>query len=98
MKRWIWIPVVIILAGIAITIRAFSIGVTHRADVAATPDMVKRGAYLVQAADCISCHTAAGGQPSSSGGQRSRKPPGCDHVCCFAQHRGGPRTVASASG
>ncbi|MGH8217287.1 MAG: cytochrome c [Steroidobacteraceae bacterium] len=63
MKRWIWIPVVIILAGIAVTIRAFSIGVTHRADVPATADMVKRGAYLVQAGDCISCHTTAGGQP-----------------------------------
>ena len=67
MKRWIWIPVVIVLAGVAVTIRAFSIGVTHRADVPATPDMVKRGAYLVQAADCISCHTAAGGEAYAGG-------------------------------
>jgi mono/diheme cytochrome c family protein len=67
MKRWVWIPVVIIIAGSAVTIRAFSIGVTHRADVPATPDMVKRGAYLVQAADCISCHTTAGGEPFAGG-------------------------------
>src|SRR6185312_11091573 len=67
MKRWIWIPVVIVLAGIAITIRAFSMGVTHRADVPATPDMVKRGAYLVQAADCISCHTKEGGEAFAGG-------------------------------
>jgi mono/diheme cytochrome c family protein len=67
MKRWIWIPVIIILAGIVVTIRAFSIGVTHRPDVPATADMVKRGAYLVQAADCISCHTAAGGEAFAGG-------------------------------
>jgi len=67
MKRWIWIPVIIILAGIVITIRAFSIGVTHRPDVPATADAVKRGAYLVQAADCISCHTASGGESFAGG-------------------------------
>jgi mono/diheme cytochrome c family protein len=67
MKRWIWIPVIIILAGIVVTIRAFSIGVTHRADVPATADVVKRGAYLVQAADCISCHTTVGGEPFAGG-------------------------------
>src|SRR5436190_22718562 len=27
-----------------------------------------------------------------------KEPVGCDHVCRFAYHRGGPRTVASASG
>jgi mono/diheme cytochrome c family protein len=67
MKRWIWIPVVIILAGIVVTIRAFSVGVTHRADVPATADMVKRGAYLVQAADCISCHTTPGREAFAGG-------------------------------
>lgn len=67
MKRWIWIPAVIVLAGIAVTIRAFSIGITHRPDVPATADMVKRGAYLVQAADCVSCHTRAGQEPFSGG-------------------------------
>ncbi len=40
MKRWIWIPVIIVLAGIAVTVRAFSIGITHRPDVPATPAMV----------------------------------------------------------
>ncbi len=67
MKRWIWIPVVIVLAGIAVTIRAFSIGITHRPDMPATPDMVQRGAYLAQAADCISCHTRSGGEPFAGG-------------------------------
>ncbi len=68
MKRWIWmIPAIIILAGIAVTVRAFSIGVAHRPDVPVTPDMVKRGAYLVVAADCVSCHTRAGGEPFSGG-------------------------------
>ncbi|MGH8261015.1 MAG: c-type cytochrome, partial [Steroidobacteraceae bacterium] len=67
MKRWIWIPVVIVLAGIAVTIRAFSVGVTHHADVPATPDMVQRGAYLVQAADCVGCHTVPGGTPFAGG-------------------------------
>lgn len=67
MKRWIWLPVIIVLAGIAITVRAFSMGVAHRPDVTATPDMVKRGAYLVAAADCVSCHTAAGREPFSGG-------------------------------
>src|SRR5690348_11151472 len=67
MKRWIWIPVVIVLAGIAVTIRAFSIGVTHHPDVPVTPDMVKRGAYLVQAADCVGCHTTPGGVPFAGG-------------------------------
>ena len=41
--------------------------VEHRADVAATPDMVKRGEYLVQAADCVSCHTVPGNEPFAGG-------------------------------
>jgi mono/diheme cytochrome c family protein len=68
MKRWIWIPVVVVLAGIAVTIRAFSVGVTHRPDVAVTPEMVKRGEYLVTAADCVGCHTAPG-QTAFAGGR-----------------------------
>ncbi len=67
MKRWIWIPIVIILAGAFVTWRAFSMSVEHRPDVAATPDMVKRGEYLVLAADCVSCHTVAGQAPFSGG-------------------------------
>jgi mono/diheme cytochrome c family protein len=67
MKRWIWIPVVIIVAGALITWRAFSMSVAHRPDVAATPEMVKRGEYLVRAADCVSCHTASDQTPFSGG-------------------------------
>jgi len=67
MKRWIWIPIVIVLVGIAITWRAFSMGVAHHPDVAATPEMVKRGEYLVRAADCVSCHSAVGQAPFSGG-------------------------------
>jgi len=67
MRRWIWIPVVIIVAGVFITWRAFSMSVEHRPDVAATPDMVQRGEYLVRAGDCVSCHTTAGGQAFAGG-------------------------------
>jgi mono/diheme cytochrome c family protein len=67
MKRWIWIPVVIIVAGALITWRAFSVSVAHRADVPVTPEMVKRGEYLVRAADCVSCHTTADQAPFSGG-------------------------------
>jgi mono/diheme cytochrome c family protein len=67
MKRWIWIPVVIILAGAFVTWRAFSMSVPHRPDVPATPAMVTRGEYLVRAGDCVSCHTVAGQEPFSGG-------------------------------
>jgi mono/diheme cytochrome c family protein len=67
MKRWIWIPVVIVLAGVFVTWRAFSMSVAHRADVPATPEMVMRGEYLVRAADCVSCHTVSGHEPFSGG-------------------------------
>ncbi|MGH8226739.1 MAG: c-type cytochrome [Steroidobacteraceae bacterium] len=67
MKRWIWIPIVIILAGIAVTWRAFSMNVPHHPDVKATAAMVQRGAYLVRAADCVSCHTVPGHAPFSGG-------------------------------
>jgi mono/diheme cytochrome c family protein len=67
MKRWIWIPIVIVLAGVFVTWRAFSMNVAHRPDVAATAAMVARGAYLVRAADCVSCHTRPGQAPFSGG-------------------------------
>lgn len=68
MKRWIWLVVIIIvLGGALVTWRAFSMSVEHRPDVAATPDMVKRGEYLVQAGDCISCHTAPGNAAFAGG-------------------------------
>jgi mono/diheme cytochrome c family protein len=67
MKRWIWIPVVIIVAGVIVTWRAFSMSVPHRPDVPVTPEMVKRGEYLARAADCVSCHTTSGHEPFSGG-------------------------------
>ncbi len=67
MKRWIWIPIVIVLAGIVVTWLAFSMSVPHQPDVTATPAMVARGAYLVRAADCVSCHTVPGGAPFAGG-------------------------------
>jgi mono/diheme cytochrome c family protein len=66
-KRWIWALIVIVAIGVFVTWRAFSMSVPHRADVAATPEMVKRGEYLVQAGDCISCHTAAGHEAFAGG-------------------------------
>lgn len=67
MKRWIWIPIVIVVIGAAITWRAFSLSVEARPDVPATPEMVERGRYLVQAGDCVACHTAPGGEPFAGG-------------------------------
>ncbi len=67
MKRWIWVPILIVLAGVVVTWRAFTMSVPHRPDVAATPETVARGAYLVRAADCVSCHTVPGGTPFAGG-------------------------------
>ncbi|MDB5446510.1 MAG: cytochrome c [Phenylobacterium sp.] len=33
----------------------------------ATPELVQRGAYVATAADCVACHTAAGGVPYAGG-------------------------------
>ena len=35
---------------------------------AADADLVKRGEYLARAADCMACHTAAGGAPFAGRG------------------------------
>jgi mono/diheme cytochrome c family protein len=37
------------------------------ADVAPTPELIARGAYLVRAADCEPCHTVPGGKPFVGG-------------------------------
>ncbi len=37
------------------------------ADVAPTPELVARGAYLVKAADCAACHTVPGGKAFAGG-------------------------------
>jgi mono/diheme cytochrome c family protein len=37
--------------------------------IAAQPTQVQRGEYLARAGDCISCHTAPGGQPLAGGGR-----------------------------
>ena len=60
MRRWTWIPAVILAVAAVITWRAFSVSVVHRPDVAVTPEMVRRGEYLARAGDCVSCHTASG--------------------------------------
>lgn len=60
MKRALWVLIVLIAIGVLITWRAFSMSVPHHPDVAATPETIKRGEYLVQAGDCVSCHSAPG--------------------------------------
>lgn len=60
MKRLLWVLAVVVVVAVVITLLAFSRGVSHRADVAATPEMVQRGEALVRAGDCISCHTVPG--------------------------------------
>ncbi len=37
------------------------------ANVASTPELVARGHYLAQAADCTACHTTPGGEPFTGG-------------------------------
>ncbi len=37
--------------------------------LAAQPTQIQRGEYLARAGDCISCHTASGGQPFAGGGR-----------------------------
>jgi mono/diheme cytochrome c family protein len=61
------IGLVILAAGAFLTWRAFSQHVAHQADVTPTPELVARGAYLVRAADCVSCHTTAGGTAFAGG-------------------------------
>ncbi|KVR78978.1 c-type cytochrome [Burkholderia vietnamiensis] len=39
---------------------------THAAQ-SADADLVKRGAYLARAGDCVACHTASGGKPFAGG-------------------------------
>lgn len=67
MKRWIWIPVVIVVIGAFVSWRAFSADIESRPDVPVTPEMIERGRYLAVAADCIACHTAPGGEPFAGG-------------------------------
>jgi mono/diheme cytochrome c family protein len=59
-KRALWVLLLIIAIGVFITWRAFSMSVPHHPDVAATPETIKRGEYLVQAGDCVSCHSVPG--------------------------------------
>ena len=67
MKAWLIALVVVLLAAAVFAGRSLSMSVDHRADVAATPEMVTRGAYLTRAADCMVCHTRAGGAAYAGG-------------------------------
>jgi mono/diheme cytochrome c family protein len=46
---------------------AFIAGAAGRARAAANEQIVKQGEYLATAGDCVSCHTAPGGQPFAGG-------------------------------
>jgi len=35
--------------------------------LAASPELVQRGAYIARASDCVACHTAVGGKPYAGG-------------------------------
>jgi mono/diheme cytochrome c family protein len=67
MKRWLWILVLVLVVGAVISWRAFSMRVVHHPDITVTPELVQRGEYLARAGDCVSCHTAPGGQPFAGG-------------------------------
>ncbi len=71
--RWLKAVGVTVAAGIVIV----AAGVVWRlldrdpevsaADVPSTPELVARGHYLAQAADCTACHTVPGGAPFTGG-------------------------------
>ncbi|MFE8644933.1 c-type cytochrome [Sphingomonas sp. NCPPB 2930] len=65
------------LAVAAVALGALAFALAHRGeapppaaaagDAPASPDQVRRGAYLARAGDCIACHTTAGGRPFAGG-------------------------------
>ncbi|MEO7938613.1 MAG: cytochrome c [Burkholderiaceae bacterium] len=57
-RTWFQATLMLLLSALVLTCHA-----------AADPDsaLVKRGAYLTDAGDCVSCHTAKGGQPFAGG-------------------------------
>ena len=70
-----WLKAVGMIAAVVIVILAA--GIVWRlldrdpevsaADVPSTPELVARGRYLAQAADCAACHTVPGGEPLTGG-------------------------------
>lgn len=74
MKRSRWLAVIVVLAlavvGLAIVM---PLRIPAQSPPATSPD-VERGAYLVQAAGCISCHIGEGTVPALSGGQELHSP------------------------
>ncbi|HEY4173204.1 MAG TPA: cytochrome c [Rhodopila sp.] len=73
MRRLIKIAGVIVVAVVVVAAGAVGWRLYDRdpdvsaADVPATPDLIARGAYLVQAADCAACHNIPGGKPFAGG-------------------------------
>ncbi len=67
MRRWIWILIVVLSGATAVGLRSLGAADAQQPDVVPSADTVARGEYLVHAADCVSCHTAAGGQPFAGG-------------------------------
>lgn len=60
----------VVLAGIAIALAIMfwpAPAAEAVAAPAATPQLIARGQYLATAADCVACHTTAGGQPYAGG-------------------------------
>ncbi|HVJ53719.1 MAG TPA: cytochrome c [Aliidongia sp.] len=70
---WLWllgriIVVVIVLAGGFVVWRLVDRDAEiSAADAKPTPELVARGQYLAQAADCAACHNAPGGKPFAGG-------------------------------
>src|ERR1700735_365322 len=56
------------MAGAAILLIGFVLVSTPKS-VEAQPSQVLRGEYLARAGDCVSCHTASGGQALAGGGR-----------------------------
>ncbi|ARP81766.1 cytochrome C [Bordetella genomosp. 8] len=69
-RRAIGATLALVLAGAASAVAGAASAVFAAGPAATAPDettLVQRGAYLATAADCVACHTAAGGKPYAGG-------------------------------
>ncbi|RDS81263.1 cytochrome c [Dyella monticola] len=73
--RWLWIPAVLVVLALAgewwLSQRPGSRVAAAEdpsiASVLKNPDVIARGRYLAMVGDCVSCHTAQGGEPYAGG-------------------------------
>ncbi|KRB79207.1 c-type cytochrome [Noviherbaspirillum sp. Root189] len=83
MKRILLVLLVLVLCGLGITAyfgtREDDVGAAPAAAQADAAELVKRGAYLARAGDCMACHTTRGGA-AYAGGRAIQTPFGAIHA------------------